>query len=218
MSKRFSDHIKISAGSDLFSTKFDELIKQQGNSEFRSELQTNIGAIYTEADILFSKNFALKVGVRGSYDDYLEETKISPRLSMAYKVSKFSQFSFAYGEFSQAPKTDYLKFNNLLNSEKASHYILNYQFNKDKRLLRLEAYYKDYRDLITYSGNENSNLNSLGNTGNGYAGGLDVFYRDGASIKNLEYWVSYSYIDSQRKYKNYPEKVTPGFIADHTFL
>ena len=26
---------------------------------------------------------------------------------------------------------------------------LNYQFNKDNRLLRLEAYYKDYRDLIS---------------------------------------------------------------------
>ena len=114
LSKRFSDHIKISAGSDLFSTKFDESLSQEENSEFRSELQANIAALYTEADILFSKNFALKVGVRGSYNDYLEETKISPRLSMAYKVSKFSQFSFAYGEFSQAPKTDYLKFNNQL--------------------------------------------------------------------------------------------------------
>jgi len=216
VSKRFSDHFKISAGSDILSTDFTETIAQPVSTDFKSEFSTNIGAVFTEADILFSKNFALKLGVRGSYNDYLKEAKISPRLSMAYKVSNFSQFSFAYGHFTQAPKTDYLKYTDELSSENASHYIFNYQLNKDKRLLRLEAYYKDYRDLITFEEKENSSINALQNSGDGYAGGLDVFYRDGASIKNLEYWVSYSYIDSQRKYKNYPIQTTPSFIANHT--
>jgi len=216
LSKRFSDYIKLFAGSDLFSTKFDETIEQPEITPFKSTIQSNIGAIYTEADILFNKNLALKLGVRGSYNDYLDETRVSPRLSMAYKVSNSSQLSFAYGDFTQSPKTDYLKYNNQLSSENASHYILNYQFNKNNRLLRLEAYYKDYKDLVTYKGNDNTFLTSLDNSGNGYAGGLDIFYRDGASIKNLEYWVSYSYIDSQRKYKNYPVKTTPSFVADHT--
>ncbi|MCF4101828.1 TonB-dependent receptor [Gillisia sp. M10.2A] len=216
VSKRFSDHIKLSAGSDLFSSKFDETIEQPEISTFISDFHTNIGAIYTEADILFNKNFALKLGVRGSYNDYLDETRISPRLSMAYKVSNSSQFSFAYGDFTQAPKADYLKYNEELSSEKASHYIVNYQFNKDNRFLRLEAYYKKYRDLVTYNGNENSYLTALQNSGDGYAGGLEVFYRDGSSIKNLEYWVSYSYIDSERKFKNYPVQTTPNFVANHT--
>ncbi|MGB8705778.1 MAG: TonB-dependent receptor, partial [Gillisia sp.] len=42
------------------------------------------------------------------------------------------------------------------------------------------------------------------------------FWRDGSSFKNLEYWFSYSYINSQRKYKNFPVEATPGFIANHT--
>ena len=35
-------------------------------------------------------------------------------------------------------------------------------------------------------------------------------------MKNLEYWLSYSYIDSQRDYKNFPSEVTPGFVANHS--
>jgi len=216
VSNRFSDHLKISAGSDLFNTDFEEQIEIPQNGFFNSKFQTTIGAIYTEADLLFSKSLALKVGVRASYNNLLKESRVAPRVSFAYKTSPFSQFSFAYGNFSQTPKTDYLKYNDKLSSENASHYILNYQFNKANRLLKLEAYYKDYRDLVRYTQGENSEPTFLNNSGNGYAGGLDIFYRDGASIKNLEYWISYSYIDSKRRYKNFPIKATPGFIADHT--
>ena len=54
------------------------------------------------------------------------------------------------------------------------------------------------------------------NLGNGDAKGFDLFWRDGKSIKNLEYWLSYSYLDTQRDYKNYANKVTPSFAAAHT--
>jgi hypothetical protein len=55
------------------------------------------------------------------------------------------------------------------------------------------------------------------NSGYGYAKGLDVFWRDNSgNIKNLEYWISYSYIDTKRNYKNYPVQVTPSFVSDHT--
>jgi len=54
------------------------------------------------------------------------------------------------------------------------------------------------------------------NNGSGYAKGVELFWRDSKNIKNLEYWVSYSYIDSKRDYQNFPKEVTPNFVADHT--
>ncbi|MEO0046326.1 MAG: hypothetical protein RL705_1517, partial [Bacteroidota bacterium] len=54
------------------------------------------------------------------------------------------------------------------------------------------------------------------NTGSGYAKGLDVFWRDNKTIKNVEYWVSYSFIDTQRNYKNYTAEVTPSFVANQS--
>ena len=42
-----------------------------------------------------------------------------------------------------------------------------------------------------------------------------MLWRDEKNIKNLEYWISYSYIHTKRDYRNFTEKVTPNFVADH---
>jgi CarboxypepD_reg-like domain/TonB-dependent Receptor Plug Domain len=207
--KSFSDRIKLAFGADYFITKFDENF----NTTFNTGFNTNIVAAYTEVDIFFSKDFVAKAGIRISNNSLIKETSISPRVSLAYKTSKNGQFSLGYGTFEQAPKQDYLKYSDNFTTEKAAHYILNYQYVKDKRTFRIETYWKEYDDLVKYD-TKNIQFNStFNNNGEGYAKGLDVFWRDGKTFKNLEYWVSYSYIDSKRDYQNYSAKVTPSFIA-----
>ena len=146
----------------------------------------------------------------------MHESNIAPRTSIAYKVSKFGQFSFAYGEFLQAPKQDYLKFSDQLETEKASHYILNYQYSKNGQTLRAEAYYKKYDNLVKYDIGADDFKTNYNNSGFGYAKGLDLFWRDNYNVKNLEYWISYSFIDTQRNYQNYPTEATPYFVANHS--
>lgn len=216
LKKSFSDRVKLSFGGDYFITKFDEDFKQYQGNIFNSGYDANIAAFFTEADVFFSKKFAVKLGARLSNNDLLNETVVSPRASLAYKVSQNGQFSFAYGSFTQAPRQDYLKYADYLNSEKAQHYILNYQFSKDKRTFRAEIYLKEYSDLVKYDTQTSQFGADFENTGTGYARGLDVFWRDNKTIKNVEYWVSYSYIDTQRDYKNYPAEVTPSFVANHS--
>lgn len=212
--KSISDRVKLSFGADYFVTKFDEKYSFITNE---TGYNSNIAAAFTEADIFFSKKLAMKVGVRAVNNDLLDETSISPRTSIAYKVSKSSQFSFAYGEFEQAPRQDYLKFNSDFSNERASHYILNYQYNEGKRTFRTEVYFKDYQDLVKYDTQTAQFDSNYNNNGFGFAKGLDVFWRDNQSVKNLEYWVSYSYIDTKRDYKNYEAEVTPSFVAKNNF-
>ena len=135
---------------------------------------------------------------------------------MAYKVTKNHQFSTAYGLFDQAPQQDYLKYANNLQSEKAQHYILNYELNKEKQFFKAEVYYKNYTDLVKYNTQNPQYSSVYTNNGSGFAKGLELYWKDQKSIKNLEYWVSYSYIDSERDYKNFPKQVTPNFVANHT--
>ncbi len=217
LKKSFSDRLKLSFGADYFMTQFNEDFKENANATFTNGYGANIAAIYTEADIFFSKKWAAKLGLRASNNDLLNETAISPRISFAYKMAKNSQFSLAYGDFSQAPSVDYIKYSKFhqFESEKASHYILNYQYNKNGKTFRAEAYYKDYSNLVKFDSPTIQYNSVFNNNGSGYAKGLDLFWRDGKSIKNLEYWVSYSYIDSQRDYKNYTAEVTPSFVANH---
>jgi hypothetical protein len=209
--KSFSDRIKLSFGADYFITKFDE----DFNSSFQVGYNANIAAVYAETDIFFSKNLAAKIGVRAFNNDQLDETSVSPRISLAYKVSKASQFSLAYGEFEQAPRQDYLKYSDNFSNEKATHYIFNYQYNSNKRTFRAEIYYKDYKDLVKYNTDGVLFNTQFNNGGFGYAKGLDLFWRDNKTIKNVEYWLSYSYIDTKRDYKNYTAEVTPSFVAKH---
>ncbi|MFV8393101.1 TonB-dependent receptor [Flavobacterium sp. LB2P6] len=216
--KSFSDRLKLSFGADYFVTQFNEDFKENTGSVFTNGYEASIAAVYTEADIFFSKKWAAKVGVRASNNDLLNETAISPRISFAYKMAKNSQFSFAYGDFTQTPSAEYIKYSNnhQFESEKASHYILNFQYNKNGKTFRAETYFKDYSNLVKFDTQMAAYNSVYDNTGSGYAKGLDLFWRDGKSIKNIEYWVSYSYIDTERDYKNFSSQVTPSFVADHS--
>ncbi len=212
--KSFSDRFKLSFGADYFITKFDENFNQTATGAYDS----NIAALYTEADIFFSKKLAAKVGARLSNNDLLNETSISPRISLAYKVAKYSQFSLAYGLFSQSPSADYIKYASTFSfeNESAAHYILNFQYSKNKKTFRAETYFKDYDNLVKYDAKIVRPNSGFSNDGFGYAKGLDLFWRDGYTIKNLEYWISYSFIDTKRDYKNFKTEATPSFVAEHT--
>ncbi|MBP4140300.1 TonB-dependent receptor [Flavobacterium sp. P4023] len=218
LKKNISNRFKMSFGADYFITQFDEDFKPNTGIANAVGYNSAIAAIFTESDIYFSKKLAAKVGLRFSNNSLLEETAIAPRISLAYKMTKNSQFSLAYGDFSQSPNSQYIKYSKFhqFESEKASHYIVNYQFSKTGKTLIAEAYFKSYDNLVKYDTPTIQYNSVFNNSGSGYAKGLDLFWRDGTTFKNLEYWISYSYIDSQRDYKNFPTQATPSFIANNS--
>lgn len=213
---KISNRFKVSFGSDYFNTNFDESYTPLQQNKFNSGYKAGISALYSEVDYFFNKKLAFNFGIRASNNDMLHTFSVNPRASVAYKTGKFNQFSFAYGKFEQAPKAEYLKYADKFDNEKTQHYILNYTFAKEGTTLRTEAYYKKYSDLVKFD-TQNPVFNSAyENSGFGYAKGLDIFWREDKRIKNLEYWISYSFIDTQRNYRNYPQEATPSFVAKHT--
>ncbi|MGB0892034.1 MAG: TonB-dependent receptor [Flavobacteriaceae bacterium] len=215
MKKRFSNRFKLNFGAEYFITNFKEDYKSNAIGNFNYGFDNNIFASYAEADIYFSKELASKVGVRGEYSELLKEFTISPRVSLAYKSGKNSQLSLAYGRFYQNPKNEYLKFTTNFSAENTSHIIANYQYVKNKQIFRIEGYYKKYQDLVKYDTQFNLPTSNYSNSGEGYAKGIDVFWRDNKNIKNTDYWISYSLLDTERDYKSYPTKATPSFASTH---
>lgn len=217
LSKKFSNRVRLTFGGDYFITDFNEDYSQPDGFTFNSGYNNSIGAGYAEADFTLSKNFALKAGVRSSHSSILGKGTFEPRAALAYKVSNKSQFSLAYGDFYQTPKADYLKYFRDFDFEKTAHYIFNYMYNAEGRTFRAELYHKEYDNLVKFDTPNVQFDTQFSNRGNGYARGLDVLWRDNKSIKFMEYWISYSYIDSKRDYRNYETSVTPGYIANHNF-
>ncbi len=214
LQKRFNNRLRINFGAEQFMTDFDESYEEPLLNA-RLGFNNDILAAFTEADIVFSRNLALKLGVRGEYSQISREFTISPRTSLAYKTGRNSQISVAYGDFFQQAENEILKFNDQLDAQHAQHYILNYQYAANNRIFRAEIYRKDYNKLIVYNDPIPNANTYFSNNGKGYAQGLDLFWRDNESIKNTDYWISYSYLDTKRKYKHYPIEATPSFVNKH---
>lgn len=207
-----SDQFELKTGVEII---HHDYVAAVDTSSYALEFDEIITAAFAETDIYASNKFVTRLGGRLEYNSLLKATSVDPRVSFAYKVGKLGQLSFAYGKFRQSPRNDLLRADNELQAEKADHYILNYQFiTENNRTFRIETYYKTYKDLVKY---ENGNPFTLNNDGFGYAKGLEVFWRDNRTIRNVDYWISYSYLDTKRNSLGAPYSVMPSFASAHNF-
>lgn len=190
----------------------------QKAGDFQFTADDNFTAGFAESDIFITNDIAGRIGVRTEYSSIVDEVNIAPRISLAFKSGKNAQINLAYGEFYQTPQPNYLYTMDIypLTYEHATHLIANYQYVTNDRTFRVEGYYKLYSDLITLSTDSlNPFVPISDNLGTGYARGIDVFFRDRKTIPYADYWVSYSFLDTRRKFLDYPEEVTPTFAAQH---
>lgn len=215
LKRRFSNRLKLNFGAEYFSTHFNENYQDDRIASIHYGFMNDIAAVFAEADVIFSKKLAMKAGLRMDYNQLFKASEIAPRLSLAYKTSKRSQVSLAYGNYYQNPNNDILKLDQALQPQNTTHYIFNYQYNAEGRIFRAEAYYKDYRHLVKYDSEFIDFATNFDNSGSGYAKGIDLFWRDNKNIKNVDYWISYSFLDTERDYKHYPYAAKPSFVNTH---
>ncbi len=215
LKKRFSSRFKLRFGAEQFLSNFNETYEDDTVNSVTYGFNDNISAVFTEADVVFSKAFALKLGIRADYTHLFKATNIVPRAALAYKTSSNGQLSMAYGRFYQNPNTTVLKFEQNLKAQETSHYILNYQYVNNGKIFRAEAYQKTYNNLVKFDTQFEGFETNFTSSGNGYAQGLDLFWRDNTSIKNLDYWVSYSFLDTQRNHRNFETAAQPNFATKH---
>lgn len=188
-------------------------------------LRENYGALFVESEIYVTRALAARVGLRGEYSSLVGGANLAPRLSFAYKTGPYSQVSLGAGQFYQTPNFQYFYLDRQPGFERADHLILNYQRIRGKRTFRTEVFYKNYAHLVREF-TENAPFDPLpnrfpwgrvDNSGHGYATGFDVFFRDQKTIKNGDYWLTYSFLDTKRLFQNYLAYAVPTFASAHNF-
>ena len=179
---------------------------KQGIGSLNRTFEQNLYAAFAEANYHFNSDLLVQIGLRSSISG--GESHLMPRFSMAYRLNEKSQLALAYGDYVQNQNPDILIQQNNIASSSARHWVLNYQFTTKGLSFRLEAYHKKYNGLLRLADSYNS-------SGNGYAQGFDFFIRDRKSIRNLDYWLSYSYIDTKRHWKSFQNRVQPSFAPKH---
>lgn len=207
-----SDKFEIKSGAEIILRKYDQDFHLNDGSNHSLSFTELIAAGFVEADLYTSNKFVMRGGARMEYNNLINQFSADPRASLAYKMGKKGQFSFAYGKFRQTAKNELVRINHQLDPEKAEHFILSYQLVNNKRTFRAETYYKKYSSLVKYI---QGNANVLNNSGDGFAKGFELFWRDNGTLRNIDYWISYSYLDTKRNYLNYPYEAIPTFASKH---
>ena len=187
-------------------TTDDNILLNFSNNQFST---------FVESELKVGTYLAFKAGVRLEHSTVINQTSLMPRLSAAVKTGKSSQISMAFGQFRQNPEDNYLKFSSTLLPEKSTHSILTYQYKKDSRTLRIETYNKNYSHLVKFKDEFSLEPENYSNEGFGYSRGIDLFWRDQKAFGKSDYWISYSWNDSKRNYRDFPVEATPHYFSAH---
>jgi hypothetical protein len=216
LEKRLAGLNMLRFGTDYFHSDEKSTYTLYDGNRYTTNLKDNLAAAFAETDLYLSKDMALKAGGRLEHAESVDKWNLAPRLSLAYKLKNKSQVSFAYGIFYQSPESKYRPAMEGIGFAKASHYIVQYQRITSARTFRTEVFYKNYDNLFKTGTDSYGREVATANSGHGYAKGVEFFWRDKKTIKSMDYWVSYSFLDTKRNYLNFPSLMEPNFVAKHT--
>ncbi len=205
---KYYTNLELKAGGEV-SYSIDQADYQSDQGEESVVANDLLTAAFVEGQFTALKKLRGQFGLRIENSSLLDKSNVAPRASLAYLTGKQSQLSFAYGHFYQKPEPSYLPKALPLGYEKSKHYILSFQRTRVNQTFRTELFYKKYEGLI-------KTAPDTSNTGYGYAAGAEVFWRDKKTVKNLDYWLSYSFLDTKRDYLDYDRLAHPDFAARHT--
>ncbi|MDP2338915.1 MAG: TonB-dependent receptor [Bacteroidota bacterium] len=208
-----NEQTELKFGADWVNFSYNQKIRMNG--DFRLPFINNQLSGFAELEYKLTKKFATRLGARLENSSLLNGTTLVPRFSGAYKTGDHSQVSLAFGQFYQNPEDDYLKFAPQLKPEKANHAVMTWQYLTDLKTFRVEGYLKKYSDLVKYTNPLATNPLDYSNSGNGSAEGIDIFWRDKETFKFTDYWISYSWINARRNYKDYQMAAIPTYVSEH---
>jgi vitamin B12 transporter len=173
---------------------------------------------YGEVNMRLFDDFYAITGLRSDYSTLSQKVNFDPRLSMVYRLAENNFIKGATGIYHQYTSlgNNINGNNNELGPEEALHYILGYEYNDDGDLIvRLEGYYKDYRNLVAVD--TTGPVSRYTNSGEGYAGGLDFFFKTRIDNK-FTGWISYSYTDSKRRQYSDIIETSANYDITHNFV
>ncbi len=188
-------------------TNFIKTNRFSGFAQYSHQLQ------WGKHDVYF--NFGLRAqhwALKGEGFETNSQTLFSPRGQFSIKPAwkKDLLFRFAVGSYQQPPFYRELRditgsINPNVKAQKSIHYVLGseYSFNLWNRpfILTSEAYYKDLKDVNTYTVEDVRIRYAAQNNTTAYAYGFDIRLT-GTFVPGAESWVSIGYLETKENINN----------------
>ncbi|MEX2489989.1 MAG: TonB-dependent receptor [Pseudomonadales bacterium] len=229
------DHEITTGGSvSNLAVDYDIVLRDNGCTEFdvdcrfsddelvttRSLLDIRQLGFFLKDTIQLTDNIAITLGGVYTADDYLDRSRVEPRLRLDWGVSSRLAVSMSAGSYSQLPLFEYIEpglGNPALDYIEADHYVLGFDYVMSMGLLlSFDVYYKDFENLVT-----SDPVQRYDNDGTGYAWGTELMVRKG--LGNWSGWLALSYSESMRKDTDtgqqfpfdYDQPVIASLVAKH---
>ena len=135
-----------------------------------------------------------------------------PRLGLALRVGEHQTLRVATGTYHQLAdpaNMDPVHGNPELRPLRADHVIAGYEWASEFGTVRVEAFRKDYANLVTQDA-----ATFYANGGHGYARGVDVFVQ--GTYERLSGWLSYGWLDSRRMEGDDPRQLPSSYGVPHS--
>ncbi len=211
--KRLSSTFRLDMGLESYirSYKNHYLLSEVDDS---NRMSPTVSAVFFSATYYPIEQLKAELSFRTEYTSLNRKVNFSPRLALNYHWGDI-MFSGTIGRYTQLPENKYLVRQPDLKSEACLQYNLGIQYGNEGRFYNAEFYYKNYDRLALTEENTAPEPICLTSDGYGHSKGIDLFFRDRALLKNLEYQLSYTYNISRRKYQEYTEVTTPQYATRH---
>lgn len=182
--------------------------------EYKTNINNDLMSLYNDTKLFLTNNLTLSLGLRGEYSGYLKQFNLAPRVYAGYRLNRKNIVSASIGEYFQLPSMNYLKLTNTIDFTSVTKGTLSYGYVEKSSKFQLDAYYKKYKNAVTYSGGSFYPVD-IRNAGKGNGWGANVFWK--SNFKILEYWLTYSYDHTKKQYAYFPGKVAPSYVSPHSF-
>lgn len=213
MSKRFSSVFRLDMGVESYIRNYRNHYLYSSMDD-ANQMSPTISAGFFSAAYYPVERLKAELSFRTEYTSPNRKINFSPRLAVNYYWGDV-MLSGIVGRYTQLPENDWLVRSRKLMSEACMQYNLGIQYGYEGRFYKAELYYKDYNHLVLEETDTETGSVLLTSGGYGYSRGIDLFFRDRVSIKNLEYQLSYTYNISKRKYQRCSELTTPQYATRH---
>ncbi|CUS97238.1 TonB-dependent receptor [Candidatus Kryptobacter tengchongensis] len=170
-------------------------------------------AFYSQLQVNFSTKLSYVIGFRYERHSKSNQQLLDPRSSLSLKLKNNWDLVFSIGQYHQFPEPvffDPVIGNPDLKAMKSWHYILGLVHHSESTILRIELYYKDYKNLLI----NDQKLNYV-NQGYGFSKGLDFFLKRDWEFFKVR--ISYSYLEAKRKWMDAPKLSPTKFDIPHNF-
>ncbi len=158
-------------------------------------------SVYLQDKLKIFESLYTNCGIRYDYFEYNKDQQLSPRISIAYHLTKKTIFRAAWGKYYQAPGYTELTHTKGAEpnpkAEQATHYVIGVEHAfSDKFNLRVESYLKLLDNMIGHYfriSNQSTYIElCYGNPNEGRCRGIE-FFLDGKLSDRCSIWATYAY-------------------------